>query len=91
MAECDAIIDYRVHYAGARGIRAPKVFKFTRRRLEPGSTVVLSRSHSFKHVSVRSIHPGPHRIDVQVNGTVLGSVEFEVVESPGGETAGSRS
>ena len=77
-AACDAIIDYRVHYAGARATRAPKVFKLTRRRLEPGRSVAVSRAHGFKHVSVRRIHPGPHRIDVQVNGTVLGSIDVDV-------------
>ena len=77
----DAIIDYRVHYVGTRGAKAPKVFKLTRRRLEPGQPVAISRAHSFEHVSIRRIHPGRHRIDIQVNGTVLGSVDFDVVSS----------
>ncbi|HVE46735.1 MAG TPA: hypothetical protein VNA57_08325 [Acidimicrobiales bacterium] len=76
---CDAIVDYRVHYAGARAAKAPKVFKLTRRRLEPGRPVTITRAHSFGHVSIRRIHPGPHRIDVQVNGRVLGSAELDVV------------
>ena len=77
---CEAVIDYRVHYVGARGVKAPKVFKLTRRRLEPGHPVTISRRHRFEHVSIRRIHPGRHRIDVQVNGVVLGSVDVEVVE-----------
>jgi hypothetical protein len=32
--QLDLVIDYRVHYAGAKGPRRPKVFKLTRRRLE---------------------------------------------------------
>lgn len=77
-AGCDAVIDYRVHYAGARGMKAPKVFKLTRRRLEPGTPVTITRRHRFDHVSIRRILPGPHRIDVQVNGLVLGSAEVTV-------------
>jgi 3-methyladenine DNA glycosylase AlkC len=76
---CDAVIDYRVHYAGVRGTKAPKVFKLTRRRLEPAQPVTITRTHRFEHVSIRRIHPGEHRIDVQVNGAVLGTVDFEVV------------
>jgi hypothetical protein len=39
----DAAIDYRVHYVGARGVEAPKVFKLTRRRLGPGQPVTITR------------------------------------------------
>lgn len=77
---CDAVIDYRVHYAGARGLRGPKVFKLTRRRLEPDRPATITRRHGFEHVSIRRIRTGRHRIDVQVNGTVLGSVDIEVVD-----------
>lgn len=78
-AASEAIIDYRIHYIGANGNpKAPKVFKLARRRIEPGRPVTLRRRHSFDHVSIRRIHPGQHRIDVQVNGTVLGSVAVEV-------------
>jgi len=76
---CDAVIDYRVHYAGARATKAPRVFKLTRRRLEPARPVTITRAHRFEHVSVRRIHPGRHRIDVQVNGRVLGAVDFDVL------------
>jgi 3-methyladenine DNA glycosylase AlkC len=75
----DAIIDYRIHYVGARATsKAPKVFKLTRRRLEPGIPTALTRAHSFDHVSIRRIHPGSHTIDVQVNGRVLGSIPVDV-------------
>jgi 3-methyladenine DNA glycosylase AlkC len=75
----ETIVDYRVHYIGARGEpNAPKVFKLARRRIEPGRPVTLRRRHVFEHLSIRRIHPGRHRIDVQVNGTVLGSVSVDV-------------
>jgi 3-methyladenine DNA glycosylase AlkC len=73
-------IDYRIHYMGAQGPKAPRVFKLSRRRLEPGAVTTISRRHSFDHVSIRRIHPGSHAIDVQANGRVLGSVVVEVYE-----------
>ncbi len=76
----EAVIDYSVHYVGARGIKAPKVFKLTRRRLEAGEPVKITRRHRFEHVSIRRIVPGTHTIDVQVNGRVLGSAAVEVTE-----------
>ena len=76
----EAVIDYRVHYVGTNGLRRPKVFKMARRRLEPGRPVTVTRRHRFEHVSIRRIVPGRHRIDVQVNGRVLGGADVEVVD-----------
>jgi hypothetical protein len=46
--------------------------------------VTIVRRHRFEHVSIRRIHPGPHLIDVQINGRVLGSATVHVDE--GGDT-----
>ncbi|MGF1664496.1 MAG: DNA alkylation repair protein [Kineosporiaceae bacterium] len=80
-AEADAIIDYRVAYRGARGPKAPKVFKLTRRSLTARAPLTITREHAFEHVSIRRIRPGGHTIDVQVNGRVLGSATLEVVDT----------
>jgi hypothetical protein len=77
----EAVIDYRVHYVGTNGLRRPKVFKLTRRRLEPGQPITVTRRHRFEHVSIRRILPGRHTIDVQVNGRVLGSVNVDVLDA----------
>lgn len=73
-----AAVDYVVHYQGARGLKAGKVFKLTVRDLPAGEPVQFSRKHAFRHVSIRTIVPGPHRIGIQVNGRVLGETEIEV-------------
>jgi 3-methyladenine DNA glycosylase AlkC len=78
--EADAIIDYRVHYVGANGLRRPKVFKLTRRRLVPGQPATLTRRHRFEHVSIRRIRPGRHTIDIQINGHVLGAIDLDVID-----------
>ena len=72
------VIDYAIHHVGAAGIRAAKVFKWTTRALSARQPVTLSRRHHFREVSVRRLYPGPHRIDVQVNGAVLASVEVHL-------------
>jgi hypothetical protein len=40
--------------------------------------ITITRRHRFEHVSIRRILPGPHVIDVQVNGRVLGSTTIEI-------------
>jgi len=66
-----AVVDYAVHHAGARGPRAPKVFKLTTTTLSPGRPQAVTRRHQFRQVTVRQLYPGLHRIDIQVNGRVL--------------------
>ena len=72
-------VDYRIHHAGASGPRGPKVFKLTNRAIEPGRPLILTRQHRFREVSVRRLYPGTHRIDIQVNGRVLGGADIELV------------
>jgi 3-methyladenine DNA glycosylase AlkC len=74
-----AAIDYVVHYQGVNGPKAGRVFKLTSRDLHPGEPETIVRRHRFGHVSIRRIHPGPHRIELQVNGRVLGGCDVEVI------------
>jgi 3-methyladenine DNA glycosylase AlkC len=76
-------VDYLVHHAGARGQRGPKVFKLTTRTIESGRPQTITRRHRFREVSVRRLYPGIHRVDIQINGRVLGSVDVELVERQG--------
>jgi 3-methyladenine DNA glycosylase AlkC len=72
------MVDYRIHHAGASGRRSPKVFKLKKAVLEPGVEARFSREHRIREVSVRRIHPGPHLIEIQVNGKVLATTTIEV-------------
>ena len=74
-----AAIDYVIHYQGARGPKAGRVFKLTSRDVRPGAPETIVRRHDFGHVSIRRIHPGPHRIELQVNGRILGGCDIEVI------------
>lgn len=74
-----AAVDYVVHYQGARGAKAGKVFKLAVRDLPACAPVAFSRRHAFRHVSIRTIHPGPHLIEIQANGRVLGETTVDVV------------
>ena len=73
------MVDYRIHHAGAAGRRSPKVFKLKRAVLEPGVPVSFRREHAIREVSVRRIHPGPHLIEVQVNGRILAAATVHVL------------
>lgn len=72
------MVDYAIHHAGSSGVRSAKVFKLKRLGLEPGIEAGFSREHRIREVSVRRIYPGPHLIEVQVNGRVLAAATVEV-------------
>lgn len=75
-----AEIDLRVHYANAGGAwTRRKTFKFARRTLVPGQPATVERAVPFRPVSIRQLHPGPHLVELQVNGRVVGSLEVELV------------
>ncbi len=77
---CELAIDYVVGHRKANGELSPKVFKLTTRRLEPGERAELSRRHSFKPITTRRYYPGPHTIELQVNGVRFGLAEFELTQ-----------
>ncbi|MBR9974367.1 MAG: DNA alkylation repair protein [Bacteroidetes bacterium] len=74
------LIDFIVFFVKANGGRSPKVFKLTKRLLPPGETLVIEKRIPFQAVSTRKYYPGPHRLELQVNGVIVGGVEFEMRE-----------
>lgn len=72
-----AIVEYAIHHHGVRGPRAPRPFRISTGELAAGETEIRRR-HRFAELSTRRIHPGPHRIEVWVNGRALGGLEVTV-------------
>jgi 3-methyladenine DNA glycosylase AlkC len=72
------IIDYIIYHRKANGKLAPKVFKLTKKNLEAGESVQISKKHSFRPISTRKYYPGIHCLEIQVNGTPFGKVDFEL-------------
>lgn len=72
------MVDFVVHYVKASGKTSPKVFKWTQVELPPAEEAVLEKRLAFKHVSIRRIHPGVHRIELQVNGKVVAETAVRV-------------
>ncbi|MDX2013373.1 MAG: DNA alkylation repair protein [Myxococcaceae bacterium] len=64
-----------VHYARPTG-SAAKTFRLGRVDLEPGASVTLTKRLRLVHVSIRRLHPGLHRVEVQANGTRVDAGHF---------------
>jgi 3-methyladenine DNA glycosylase AlkC len=74
------MIDYAVRFQNVSRTGSRKVFKGKVVELEPGESIEMRRKVSLHQMTTRRIVPGPHAVEVQVNGAVLASVGFDVIE-----------
>ncbi|MCV6585532.1 MAG: hypothetical protein OIF47_08350 [Marinibacterium sp.] len=78
-APCKAIVDYLFWRRKADGTLSPKVQKLKQITLGPEKPQVLTKAHRLKgDATTYRLHPGRHRIDIQVNGQVLGGADFDL-------------
>jgi 3-methyladenine DNA glycosylase AlkC len=71
-------LDYAVHHVKADGATRPKVFKWRRLALEPGTALRLSRRHPMRPITTRVYRDGAHRVEIVVNGRALGAAAFRL-------------
>ncbi len=63
-----AVIEARVHFVRPSGAVSVKPFRLARVDLEPGETVVRSKSMELQHRSIRRLFSGVHEVELQLNG-----------------------
>lgn len=73
------MIDYAVHFVRANGTQSPKVFKLRKLDLASKASISISKKHSFKAISTRRYYSGTHKIEIQVNGSIIAQAEFELM------------
>ncbi|BAH38061.1 MAG TPA: DNA alkylation repair protein [Gemmatimonas aurantiaca] len=72
------VIDYLVHHVKADGRTSPKVFKGWTVTLPARAARTLTRKHAVKPITTRTYYAGVHRVEVQINGTVVAEAEFRL-------------
>lgn len=73
------LVDLAVHYVKASGQARAKVFKLKTLSLAPGQTSMLARTLSLKEMTTRKHYPGPHQVDVVLNGEPQRLGTFELL------------
>ena len=73
------MIDYVMHFVKANGKRAPKVFKLKKAKLQAGGYLSLSKAHAIRPISTRRYYAGLQRLEIQVNGRIVGGADYELV------------
>jgi 3-methyladenine DNA glycosylase AlkC len=74
------MIDYAVEFQNVSGTGSRKVFKGKVVELAGGDHVAMRRKISLRPMSTRAILPGPHFVEIQVNGSVFERLGFEVTD-----------
>ncbi len=69
------VLDYAVHHRKKSGATA-KVFKWKAFTLAPQETIELVRRHAIRPITTRVYYPGVHKVEIMVNGKVLGAKSF---------------
>lgn len=72
------MIDYVMRFVKANGKTAPKVFKLKKATLKPNDSLSISKSHAIRPISSRRYYAGMHRLEIQVNGRIVGGADFEL-------------
>ena len=70
------VVDYAIHYVRKTGEASRKVFKLKSFHLAPGESAELSIAQTIRDFSTRKHYPGPHKIELLVNGATLGETVF---------------
>jgi 3-methyladenine DNA glycosylase AlkC len=75
------MIDYVVYHMRANGQLSPKVFKLTKRTIQPGEVLHIEKVHSFAPVTTRKYYPGEHAIEPKINGRLFGREGFVILSA----------
>lgn len=73
------MVDYRLEFARAGGKTAQKVFKLKVGKIAAGTPLALKKNHHLKaDATTFTLHPGAHRVILQVNGVDVAEAGFEL-------------
>ena len=78
-APLPVLVDYVLHFHRPNGRPGRKVFKLKTGSIEAGKPLVMSKRHVLKgNATTFTLHPGPHRIEIQVNGRICAEAKFDL-------------
>ncbi|WP_420627833.1 DNA alkylation repair protein [Candidatus Leptofilum sp.] len=78
-SEQKLMIDFVIHFVKANGQTRGKVFKLKTAVLAPTETITIEKSHPIRPITTRKYYPGTHRVEIQVNGQIIGERSFELI------------
>lgn len=77
-SEQKLVVDYVIHFIKANGKTSAKVFKLKTAVLSPHRSLTIRKIHSIKPITTRRYYAGTNRVEIQVNGTIVGESAFSL-------------
>ena len=77
-SKASLMVDYKVHYPKKGNKTSAKIFKLKTLTLNPNETAHVNKKISFKKVSTRTHYTGDHKVEVQINGSIMGQSTFKL-------------
>jgi 3-methyladenine DNA glycosylase AlkC len=74
------LIDFIVTYPTKHKRTTNKVYKLMTIKAEQGKRYPIKGRRKFDDMSTRKIYPGTHKIEIQINGKIVVSEEFDVLD-----------
>ncbi len=74
------LVDYILWFQTKSGRPSKKVYKLTQKSGVIGDLVLITGRIDLSQRTTRKIYPGVHKVDIQINGKVIHSKEFNVEE-----------
>jgi 3-methyladenine DNA glycosylase AlkC len=73
------MIDYLIHFQTKLGALSTKVHKLKKLELKKGESIILQKKHLFRaNMSTRTLYSGEHKVELQINGTIVKSKIFNL-------------
>ncbi len=77
--KCPVVVDYQIWFQRKDGSQSFKVFKLKQAVVQPGKPLTMAKRHVLKgNATTFTLYEGVHRVAVQVNGRILGDIEFHL-------------
>lgn len=75
------LVDYVMHFHRPNGRAGRKVFKWKQAKVTAGQSLTLQKAHKLKgNATTFTLHPGAHRVELQVNGQKVAEAEFTLLK-----------
>jgi len=83
LEDSTVLIDYILYFQNKAGqMNSKKVFKLTKLKLKKGELRVFTKRHLLREkMTTRTLYPGLHEIEIQVNGKKYGKRSFSLLAS----------
>ena len=75
------VVDYLMQFASDGKKNSQKVFKVKQLDLKEGEVITLKKRHPMRLMTTRRLLLGEHQIFLQVNGQIIDSLTFELIEA----------